>query len=396
MLRKKGQGGGTSQAAIVILAVTLILVFYIMFLPPEERADLLEDEDGVSSVGGDGENTTLLNMTALRLEYVGVSDYEHNIPNIYLFERSEASVLEEYTPFYVRNGWFDKKSYEAVFYVKDISNTENVAVAFSAPVAKGKIQIDLNGVRIFEYEVVQPDVGPVELRKELLKEGENVLKLSVDGVGIRFWSTNEYSVEDLQVIADIKDVKQQESLNTFTVTNEEFYNIESAQLQFYPVCNPASIGTLEVRINNKVVYSAVPDCDLLQRQDILPSDLNAGKNTIMFKTSKGSYRIELIEVKTELKDVQTFFDYFEINSSAYYDVLANRKELWLEIQFVDDGERKEAEINVNGHLTYLDQTRPVYRKRISSWAEEGARNYIEIKPQTLLKIVELKVVLEED
>ena len=43
----------------------------------------------------------------------------------------------------------------------------------------------------------------------------------------------------------------------------------------------------------------------------------------------------------------------------------------------------------------IDQYDPVYDKKINSWVEKGARNYIEIKPKTNLNIVELKVMVND-
>ncbi|MBN2112428.1 hypothetical protein JW707_05010 [Candidatus Woesearchaeota archaeon] len=394
MLKKKGQQSG-AQAAILIGIIAAILIAYILFLPPEEREELLEDGTGTASVSADEENITLLNATSMRLEYVGAAEYEHTIPNVYLSEKTEAEVIEAVNPFYIRNGWFDKKTENVTFYITDLKNTGNVGLSFEAPKAKGKLMISLNGVQVFEYEVSQLNVGPIELRNELLKEGENNLVFSVGGVGIKFWTTNEYSIEDLQVTGDIRDISQQESRNIFTITNDEYYNIESARLDFYPVCTQQAVGRLQVLLNNREVFSAVPDCESMNRQDIFTTELNPGKNTLVFKTDKGNYRIELIKVKTDLKDVKTYLDYFDINSTSYDEIVDGDKDVWLEINFVDDDEDKEAEINVNGHLAYLDQKTAVYRRNINTWVEEGARNYVEIKPKTVLKIVDLKVTMND-
>lgn len=394
MLKKKGQQTGV-EAAVVIIIIAGILVAYILFLPPDEREALLEDENGITTVSSEDENITLLNATSMRLEYVGAAEYEHTIPNVYLSEKTEAEIIEAVNPFYIRNGWFDKKKENITFYITDLPNTENVGLSFEAPKAQGNLMISLNGIQVFDYEVSQLNVGPVELKKELLKVGENVLDFTVTGVGIKFWTTNEYSIEDLQIIGDIRDTSLQTSKNIFTIKNEEYYNIERARLDFYPVCTQQAVGKLQVLLNNLEVFNSVPDCESMNRQDIFTTELNAGKNTLVFKTEKGNYRVELIKVKTELKDIKTFLDYFDVNSTNYDGVVGGDKDIWLEIKFVDDDEDKEAEINVNGHLTYLDHKDAIYRKNINTWIEEGSRNYVEIKPKTVLKIVDLKVTIND-
>ena len=381
MFSKKSQKSG-SQAAVVVISIAVILMGYILFLPPEEREALLHDggEGGYYTGTSSEKNITVLNISSMRLEYVGKDKYEHPIPNLYLYEKTESDVIESFNPFYIRNGWFDKKESTVGFYITDLANTGNVALSFSAPKAKGRLLVSLNGVQVFDYEVVQENVGPIAIKNELLKQGENLLSFSVSGVGIMFWKTNEYSLEGIKVTGDITDVSMTESMNVFTIKNEEYYKLERSYLEFYPVCDHEKVGMLKVSINNSNVFSSVPDCNMLNRQDIYSTDINAGKNIVVFKTEKGNYRVELIKVKTELKEVKTFLDYFELNSSAYRDVQRNEKDVWLEITFVDDKEDKEAQINVNGHLAYLDQKDAVYRRRIDSWVEEGARNYIEIKP----------------
>ena len=395
MHSRKGQHAG-SQAAFIIVAITIVLVGYVLFLPPEEREALLEDGNGDGYYATPTEeNYTLLEDTAIKLEYLGEDQFEHKIPNVYLSEKIEANVLEAYNPFYIRNGWFDKKTYEGIFYINNLGLTDNVALSFEAPKAKGNLMISINGVQIFDYETTQLNVGPINLRKELLVEGENKIDFTVSGVGMRFWSTNEYSIEDAQITADLKDISQRTSISTFTMTSQEYNNMETARLDFYPVCTEANVGTLEIKLNNMQVYSSVPDCETVNRFDIFQRDLNAGKNTISFMTTKGSYRIELIKLKTELKDVKTYLDYFEVNSTLQEEIDDGDKEVWLEIEFVDDAEDKEAEININGHLTYLDQRDDFYNRKIHYWLEEGGRNYIEIKPLTVLKIAELRIVAVE-
>ncbi len=394
MLKKRGQKTGGNAATLVGI-ITLVLIAYVLFLPPEERESLLAEEleDG-EEADEEEENRTVIEVTQLKLTYVGEDEFEHNIPNVYLRETTAAHEFTTETPFYVRNGWFDKKEKVIEFDIADPENTMGVGISFEAPIREGRLMVYINDELVYDYEATKLNIGPIEVKDSLLKE-KNEVRLEVSGVGLAFWRTNEYAVEDFKVIGDITDVKAQESLNTFTVTNEEMYNLETSYLRFWPVCDRRTVGRLDILLNNKMVYSSVPDCNSINRQDIYSTDLNAGKNSIVFKTGKGNYRVERILVKTELKPVKTFLEYFEINSSEYYDITHGNKDAELTVEFVDDDERKRAEVNVNGHLTMIDQYDPVYDKKINSWVEKGARNYIEIKPKTNLNIVELKVMVND-
>ena len=60
---------------------------------------------------------------------------------------------------------------------------------------------------------------------------------------------------------------------------------------------------------------------------------------------------------------------------------------------IDNQDNKKATLNVNGHLTEIDQIDPEYSRNVDSWLEPG-NNYVEIKPKSDIHIVELKVELE--
>lgn len=63
------------------------------------------------------------------------------------------------------------------------------------------------------------------------------------------------------------------------------------------------------------------------------------------------------------------------------------------ITFVDDGMPKKADLNINGHLTRIDQDKPYFTKDVSNWVQSD-NNYIEIFPLTTLNIVKLEIRLE--
>ena len=129
------------------------------------------------------------------------------------------------------------------------------------------------------------------------------------------------------------------------------------------------------------------------RQELYTEDLRQGKNTLIFKITKGSYRIEQVRVRTNIKPVKAFVDFFDVKSILYNNVLDQKKRIVLDIEFVDDGRVKRAETNVNGKLDVIDQRQPTFTRDISKVVREG-NNYIEIRPLTELDIVKLEVRAE--
>ena len=274
----------------------------------------------------------------------------------------------------------------------DIGNVDNVLLSFSAPKRKGVLTVNLNDNMIYEYEPTKVNII-IKLEKNMLEE-INTLEFDVSSVGMKFWRTNMYNIENIKVVGDITDVSKQESQNVFELTDAEYTNLDKASLRFIPYCSDArDVGVLGVFMNNRNVYSAVPVCDDPVKIPILGT-LSSGENKIVFKTGKGSYGIEQIKVDLELKDVRTIAYYFEIDEEDYADILDDEKDVNITIEFVDDNELKKGELNINRHRTTIDQYKPIYSRVISGWVEEG-NNYVELKPKTTLKIVDIEAVLWE-
>ena len=394
MSRKKAQTTGSGAATLIII-ITLIVILYILFLPPESREELLGDNttsNGESQEAEEQENI-LLSENIGTLTYFPSTTELHNIGNIYLFETTNAEALDTINPFIIRKGWFDEKFKTLNFKINELENTENVILSITATKTKGILYIYLNNELIYEGEFESLTPGPITFKKTLLKE-DNTLRFELDGVGLAFWKTNEYQFKNMQIIGDVTDISGQEGQNVFTLTNTEYLNLEESVLKFVPYCsNVNSVGKLTIQINNRNIFSAIPICDDSYQQSFSPAILNSGQNKIKFITSKGSYSVEQIKVVNYLKETKSALYYFEINESQYGEVTNNEKDVLLTLSFIDNNENKRATININGHLTEIDQTEEEFSKNIDGWIEQG-NNYVEIKPKTTLNIVKLMVGLE--
>lgn len=394
MVNKKAQRVSAHTLVGIIL---LLIIFYIIFLPPSEREELLEgnDSNGGSSSSSD-EKETLLREFPGTLSYLSKKTVEKTVPNVFLIETTNSKELARFNAFYVRNGVFDKKTKTIEFEIEDQKNTDNVKLSFNVKKHKGILMIRLNDNLIYENEIETVNIDPIELKSSYLSK-DNILEFSVNGVGVKFWSTNEYNIDKIKVIGDITDISRQKSENTFTLTNEEYQNIEESVLKFIPYCSSEkNVGVLDVMINNRQIYSAVPVCDDLVKQEFSTAALDAGENNIVFSSSRGSYSIEQIELNIDMKEAKSLLYYFEINESTYDDIIDGEKDCVVYLEFVDDDdEEKKFELNVNGHLRYVEEDEKEYSKNIDNWIEEG-NNYVEIRPKTTLDIVEIRVEIEKN
>jgi hypothetical protein len=407
---RKAQGG--MNAAILVAVIAGLILVYILFLPEAEREALLENKT-VSQTGGssgdDDDGRILLREFPGRLDVVeGVID--KTIPNIFLFESTDAKELEKINPIIVRNGVFDKRDRSANFGIDDLEDTEDVILAFNVGEHEGILTIKLNGQIIFEKDIEPSDgnvgrdgaienVGPVRLNKNLL-DNDNTLEFGVSSVGFKFWKTNEYTLENIRVIGDITDRSKQESRNIFTLTSKELFNIEKVDLRFVPYCrNVADVGVLDVEINSRNVFSAVPVCEDAYRQQLPVGLLNSGENKIIFKTNKGSYSVEQIKVEFAEKDVETNVYFFEVNQSVVDDIEAGDVDVVLTVEFTDDKENKRADLDINDRLTRIDDDERTFTKILNDgtdldFVKEG-NNFIEIEPRNRLDILEIKVEIRD-
>jgi len=389
---RKGQSG--INAAILIAIILGLIVLYVVYLPTSEREKLLLNKTTTNGNGEEEDEDVLLLEFPKSLDKISRID-EKELPNVYLFKSTQAKEIEKINPLVVRNGVFDKKDKITTFIIDNTDNVDNILLSFTAKKRKGILMIKLNGISIYEGEVASEVAEPVKLRKSLL-EKENTLEFSVSSVGFRFWTTNEYSLENIKIIGDITDATRQKSQNVFSLRQTEYNNLEKVTLKFIPYCgNVGEVGMLDISVNNHNIFSAVPICDDPYKLQAVPlGTLNAGENFIVFSTSRGSYSIEQIRLDFEVEDTKKKIYYFEINQTVWDDIEDNDRKVMLKLEFVDDDENKRADISINGHLTSVDQEEVSYSKNIRNWVELG-NNYVEIRPRTDLEIRELRVEMED-
>lgn len=386
-MQKKSQGG--MNAAILVAIIAGLIILYIIFLPTSEREKVIEQRTTKPSV--EEQSNVLLRVSPGTLSVSKELEDEKSIPNVFLVETTNAKELERINPFIVRSGLFDKKIRKVDFVLDDPENTDNVVLSSTAKKRKGTLMIKLNGVIIFENELESDVIEPVKLDSKLLQK-TNSLEFSVSSVGLKFWTTNEYSMENIKIIGDITDTSRQESSNIFTISDSEFSSLDSAVLKFIPYCgNVNDLGTLDIFVNNKKIFSSVPVCDRPYSQSIPKSALNEDENNIVFKTSRGSYSIEQIRIGLEFKEpvVKTYT--FEIDSKIFQQITNDDKDVTLTIKFADE-KQKRAILDINGHKETIDTEKAAFSKDIDTKVMEG-NNFIRLEPLEDMEVVELKIEL---
>lgn len=382
-MNKKAQAGG------LIGIIALILIFYLLFIPPEERAELLKEEPTLREIE-EITGKALLTASPGVLTKLEQTSFDHDFPNIVLSEERQAAVLAQINPFRITKGLFSQNFKTTTFTIPDLKTIDNVVLSFQATTRRGILKILLNDVPIFEGEVKTRNPQPIVLPKALLKQ-TNTLEFQVMGFSLFF--KREYSLEDIKIIGEIIDVKKQQSAHAFGIPAAEYESLESGYISFAPVCDQKTIGILDVVLNDKIIFSATPDCNTLNRQDVFKDDLVKGKNALGFKLSQGIARLEQIRLKTIVKPTKGFSDYFQIDPKVYTEIVTGKARIVLNMEFVDDGKLKEAKLNINNKLDAISQRANIFFKDISGEVQEG-NNFISIEPITDLNIIRLEVRVE--
>ncbi|MEK6939593.1 MAG: hypothetical protein AABX31_02590 [Nanoarchaeota archaeon] len=388
---KRGQSA--AGAAVLIAIIAVLIVGFVILIPPQERAKLLEEgtANGSTTVPGIVEKK-LLAVSPGRIDYLSEKEVEHPIPVVNIYARTEAKVLAEKNVAYAKKGVFSEETDVLTVVVPDLAHTEHMLLSLEVKEADGKLIVLFNGEEVFNDDVKAGSLAPITIPQNLLKE-ENTVAFAVSSPGLAFWRTNEVSLDNIKVVADVTSVEAQSSRNVFLVSETEKDNLKKVALQFQPSCKFEQVGLLDVSINGKMVYSSVPDCDLnIITIEFAPETLNQGENEVVFRTEKGDYLLTHVMVKSELAEVEFPTYYFDLKYEEYRAVVDDNKRVRLTLSFVDVVARKFGDLEINGHKRYFDTKEVSHVIDISDDIVQGS-NAIKIKPRKTLEVRELRADL---
>jgi len=388
MIKKAQVSGG--RAAVLIAIIALIVVLYIALLPPEERHELLYGENITDDEEAAEEDMLLLAHPG-RLDYLEEEKIEHSIPNLHLYTETEGVMFKKLDSIHVSKWLLGGKSKEINFTIGDLENTEKVFLGYSVKEGDGRLIISLNSKEILNKEI--RTAQPLDLPKEYLKDGGNILKFSVSRSGIL--GSNSYALENIRITGDVSDVSGQTASAVFIVSATEKNHLDYVRLKFVPHCDLSLIGKLDIAINGNNVFSGKPDyCNYaLPAIEFSPSHIYSDENTITFSTTAGNYVLDQIKVQSYLKEYTNPTYYFNLDTDLYEDIQDGDEDVNLIMEFADNIARKNLRIIVNSKTFYLDGKDQEYEWDISNYVIKG-NNAIKIEPLTTMDIVDLTVELE--
>ena len=235
--------------------------------------------------------------------------------------------------FYVKNSLFSDKVGNLSFGVDDISNTKNVLLSFIVKKGTGRLIVNFNDHEVFNGEVVGENVAPIVLPKEFL-QSHNILEFKTSSIGMVFWQTHEYILENVKVTADMTNTEAQESKVVFIVSDSEKNNLDKASMRFViGQCGGDKPSKLYVSLNGYTVFSGIPDLETPLNYEFESGRLFSGENELRFRVDSGCYLVDQIVLKSKLKEAFQPFCSFELTDKEYNDITAARQNINLTIKF---------------------------------------------------------------
>jgi hypothetical protein len=323
MTHKRAQFASNAAAFIAILTVMIIL--YILFLPPDIRTELLGDKNAIlnDSTGSNSGRTVLLEQNVGKVTYINTNEKTYDLPAIRIYSPTGGQVLKNVPSIILKSALFDteKSQYETELNIERDA-TKNVMLSFSVRDHRGPISISLNGREIYSGEVLSVNPKPIALNHEDLTDS-NTITFTVPPVGLAFWKVNKYTIENFQVTGDVTDYSNALAVQHFVIGKAEKENLESVRLFFYPSCNLKDVGSLRIELNGKAIYNGVADCGTRTFAVLDTSEIISGSNELRFYSTKGSYTLDNMYIKTTM-DKPTYKTYYFDMKEEYFAVKAEK------------------------------------------------------------------------
>jgi len=387
---KRGQSA--AGAAVFLAVIAGLLIMFIVLIPPAERAELLGDKYTSSTTSSSSGTSNLLITAPGKIDYLAQREIEHPLPVIQVYTQAESRILAEKNLIYARKTIINHEESIFPFSVSDLSNTQDLVLNFKVTNVEGRLVVQLNGETIFNAPVESGMSVPVVLPKNML-HNDNQLVFGASSPGLAFWSTNEVSLEEAKVVAEVTNLEGQYSKNVFLLSETEKRNLDRIVLKFQPECNYGEAGKLRITLNNNEIYNALPDCALAMVPiEIAPNLVNQNENTLVFQVEKGRYILSHVSVDTKLKELDFPTYYFTLSHERYCDIQNGTYAVKLKMDFTDIGDSKYGDVLINGHYYGYDTKELSATMDISEDVVQG-NNAVKIKPRKTVEVRELRVDL---
>lgn len=444
MLNKRGaEDEGAAAAATLILLIGLFIIGYVLLLPEADRKDLLGDLD---SKNGDGTNKIIEPDMILLAESPGQlyasdkDEYSIKLTSSRLYSKTEYNLISIADTLKISSNLLSNKGKTIPFTLKNYDQLQDVYLFFFINEGEGTLSIKVNDQIVYEGKATSNEI-PIKIPSYLVQKN-NVLTISVN----RWILPRDYIISDLQ-IKEVYLTENKQTRKSFEMTSGEKEGIKKIQLNYFVNCyeiDQNEQGVLSIYLNDMLLSEDHVVCDAgLQSYQLSKNQLNVGTNTLVFKIDTGDYGLEDLAVEIETTEKYNPTYTFEITDDNYEDILndycedehgynvcldscaddydscktrtgkecysdysdckddcekdyedCSEDNLFLDMTFGDDKDRKKAIISINKQEFTIDTNSYKYNREISDYIQLGS-NYVKITPKTDFEVTDLKVYLEQ-
>lgn len=297
-----------AESFLYVLAVGLAL-FFVAFLVsgvniPTERGAITTTNIIFSDTIGQ------LGLVTQNVRHIPLGDFV--VGNVL----TETVVKDE--PYLeIKKGLFSESSKILDF---DAEDMVNVYVDFSVEETNkyGNLQLILNNNLVKTID----DAGGYKI--ELTNyNNSNILKISAESSGLKFWAPTTYIINDFKII--VEGYGDQKKIIPFTIKQHESEGWSLGRLWF-TVDEAETAGDLIATINGNEVYSGVPSLTLVNKKDFAKetTQIKPGENIAIFRaeedTSYSLKNTELIIFYYGTGEYVSVIKEFEIKSTPFYEL----------------------------------------------------------------------------
>ena len=383
---KKAESGGS--IAVLVLLIAMFIGVYILLIPPEDRANLLNQTNSLNeSDRGKISSSVLLSEEIGILKPLKTDSVKHDIDSVSLFVKEEPKTEDLANTLSIENGFFGESSHSLLFNVDDITNLKDATLFFFVNEGDGDLIITLNGQIVHSSET--DGLKNIVLPKNYIREN-NELRFKVSRPRINFFGKNRYE------LSDVKLRKTFEVTNTKEIRTVVLSSTESGdgKLSYLIFCNKLNTGArLRIFVNNKEKLNELIPC-VPQRKtlEISKEDLITGDNEFLFDIDKGDYLLNDISLEVKAKEGGAERIKFAVSDNQYKKIQEGDEAI-LKIDFATSEENKKATINLNDKQFSFNTKDNKFERFITGFIKKG-NNFIEIKPDNEFEVLNLEIRIE--
>ncbi len=391
MANNKGQTAG-GAAALVIL-VGLVIILYILFLPPADRAALLDEINGSSYSSTITVQEDFLLNEHPRTLYPDLQDViTHELNTVTLYSNKNDVLLKEYNSIYVFSSKSDMKVFEDSFVFDSIYTFTNPLLVLENVDSNAPLTILFNGKEVYSGVPKKNSLVKIKLDDGIIKRENSLLIKVEDPKWYQFFSYNKAVIGSVKLLATANNNELLHSEQSFSVSQEEYDYFNTGYVRFLLSCT-SKPSKVVVRLNDFLLSNAIFDCNQPVKLEFDKSSLIPGKNVISFKILDGVATIDRPVVKTVLKQKVRPVYYFYLSEDQFSSINNNDKVAFLELNFVDNNDVFDVNVNINGRIFNVRTYDTHYVEDISRFLVNG-ENYIVLVPRSRVDVKDLFVYLK--